>query len=298
MSENHFRVIYEGPSVEDGEMEIGQLAPSLLALGKLVEALDMIATGETGRVRVLVRPDPKPGSFDIGLSLDFVHSVKAWLLSPEVQAVGALLTLLGLSGKDLAAGLIPAVRWLSKRHVEKKVTLADGNVRLEVNGGNTIIVLPAVARAIDDVAVRQQLEKFTEPLRQEGLNAIRFKDDGGVQEQITTADAPAFTASHGREPTSQATFQATYQIKRLYFERGKKWRLSNGTQSVLVHIEDKSFWKRIDAAEVAFSADDYLVCEVRMDQWFDGAVGLKTEYVVLRVLQHIPAPKQDRFVGT
>jgi hypothetical protein len=68
MSENHFRVIYEGPSVEDGEMEIGQLAPSLLALGKLVEALDVIATGETGRVRVLVRADPKPGSFDIGLA--------------------------------------------------------------------------------------------------------------------------------------------------------------------------------------------------------------------------------------
>ncbi len=163
---------------------------------------------------------------------------------------------------------------------------------------NAIIVLPAVARAIDDVTVRQQLEKFTEPLRQEGLNAIRFKDDGGVQEQITTADAPAFTASHGREPTSQATFQATYQIKRLYFERGKKWRLSNGTQSILVHIEDELFWKRIDAAEVAFSADDYLVCEVRMDQWFDGVAGLKTECVVLRVINHIPAQKQDRFPGT
>ncbi len=151
------------------------------------------------------------------------------------------MTLLGLSGVGLAGGLLQAVRWVNKRPVEKKVTLADGNVRIEVVGGDNIIVLPTVARAMDDLAVRQQLEKFTEPLRQEGVSAIRFKDDGGVQEQITTADAPAFTASHGREPTSQATFQATYQIKRLYFERGKKWRLSNGTQSILVHIEDESF---------------------------------------------------------
>ena len=298
MSENHFRVIYDGPAVEDGEMEIGQLAPSLLALGKLVETLDTIATGESGRVRVMVRADPKPGSFDIGLSLDFIHSVKTWLLSSDVQAVSTLVTLLGLSGSGVAVGLIQAVRWLNKRQVEKKVTLADGNVRLEVNKGGDIIVLPAVARAIDDVTVRQQLERFTEPLRQEGVNTIRFKSGEDVQEQITTADAPSFTASHGGEPTSQATFQATYQIKRLYFERGKKWRLSNGAQTILTQIEDEAFWKRIEAAEVAFSADDYLVCEVRMDQWFDGTVGLKTEYVVLRVVKHIPAPKQDRFPGT
>jgi len=298
MSENHFRVIYDGPAVDDGEMEIAQLAPSLLALGKLVEALDTIATGEAGRVRVMVRADPKPGSFDIGLSLDFIHSVKTWLLSPDVQAMSTLVTLLGLSGGGVAVGLIQAVRWLNKRRVEKKVTLVDGNVRLEVDGGNTIIVLPAVARAIDDVTVRQQLERFTEPLRQEGINAIRFNDGGDVQEHITTADAPAFTASQGGEPTSQATFQATYQIKRLYFERGKKWRLSNGAQTILTNIEDEAFWKRIEAAEVAFSADDYLVCEVRMDQWFDGTIGLKTEYVVVRVVKHIPSPKQDRFPGT
>jgi hypothetical protein len=298
VSENHFRVIYDGPAVEDGEMEIGQLAPSLLALGKLVEALDTIATGETGRVRVMVRADPKPGSFDIGLSLDFIHSVKTWLLSSDVQAVSTLVSLLGVSGAGLAAGLVPAVRWLNKRPIERKVTLTDGNVRLEVSGGSNITVLPAVARAIDDVAVRQQLERFTEPLRQEGVSTIRFNDDGGVREQITTADAPAFTASHGGEPTSQATFQATYQIKRLYFERGKKWRLSNGAQTILTQIEDEAFWKRIEAAEVAFSADDYLVCEVRMDQWFDGTTGLKTEYIVQRVVNHIPAPKQDRFPGT
>lgn len=298
MSENHFRVIYDGPAVEDGEMEIGQLAPSLLALGKLVEALDLLATGETGRVRVMVRADPKPGSFDIGLSLDFIQSVKTWLLSSDVQAVSNLLALLGLSGVGIAAGLFQAVRWLNKRPIEKKVTLADGNVRIEISGGSNLIVLPTVARAIDDVTIRQQLEKFTEPLRQDGVSAIRFKDDEGVQEKITTEDAPAFTASHSAEPTSQATFQATYQIKRLYFERGKKWRLSNGAQTILAQIDDEAFWKRIESADVAFSADDYLICEVRMDQWFDGTVGLKTEYVVLRVISHIPAPKQDRFPGT
>ena len=298
MSENHFRLIYDGSAVEDGEMEISQLAPSLLAFGKLVEALDVIGSGETGRVRVLVRADVHRGSFDIGLSLDFLHSVKAWLMSPEGAAVGGLMGLLGLNAKDGVKGLIQAVRWLRGRKVKTKVVLEDGNVRIETADEDILIVPPTVARAIDDPNTRQQLEKFTEPLREEGLNHIRFEGDDGRSEKIEAVEASSFVAGAGSDPTSQARFRATYQVKRLYFERGKKWRLSNGAQTILAEIEDEEFWKRVEAADVAFSADDYLVCEVRMDQWLGSAPGLRTEYVVEQVIQHIPAPKQDRFPGT
>jgi hypothetical protein len=297
MTENHIRVVYDGPAVDDGEMAIGQLAPSLLAFGKLVEALDLFATGESGRVRVMVRADPRVGSFDIGLSLDFIHSVKAWLLSPEGEATATLVGLLGISVKDGTNGLIQVVRWLNGRRVNKKTTLVDGNVLLEIEGSERIVPAP-VARAIEDVNARQQLERFTEPLREDGVNFIRFNGDGGIYEEIAASEAPAFIASASSDPTSQARFRATYQIKRLYFERGKKWRLSNGAQTILAEIADEGFWARVEAAEVSFSADDYLVCEVRMDQWMSAASGLKTEYVVERVVEHIPAPKQDRFPGT
>ncbi len=294
MSENHFRVIYDGPAVEDGEMEIGQLAPSLLALGKLVEALDAIGSGESGRVRVMVRADVRRGSFDIGLSLDFIHSVKSWLLSPNGTATVALLALLGLNAKD---GLIQTVRWLKGRQVKTKVVLEDGNVRIETPEGDILIVPAPVARAIDEPNTRYQLERFTEPLREEGLERIRF-EDGLIDEQITRQEATYFVASAGSDPTSQARFRATYQIKRLYFERGKKWRLSSGAQTILAEIEDENFWHRVETADVAFSADDYLICEVRMDQWLGSTTGLKTEYVVEKVWQHIPSPKQERFPGT
>jgi hypothetical protein len=297
MSEDHFRLIYEGPAVDDGEMAIAQLAPSLLAFGKLVEALDALASGEASRVRVLVRADVRRGSFDIGLSLDFIHSVKQWLISPDGTAVVNLVTLLGINAGAFV-GLIPAVRWLRGRKVKTKVVLEDGNVRIETADTEILIVPPTVARAIDDPNIRVQLERFTEPLREDGLDLIRFEGSDGPGEKIAAEEALSFVSGAGSDPTSQARFRSTYQIKRLYFERGKKWRLSNGAQTILAAIEDEAFWLRVEAADVAFTADDYLVCEVRMDQWLGGAGGLRTEYVVERVVEHIPAPpRQDRLPG-
>ncbi len=293
MSEDHFRIVYEGSAVEDGEMDVAQLAPSLLALGKLLEAVDASVSGDIGRVRVKVRSDVRRGSFDVGIALDFAHTVKEWLLSPSGVVVASLATITGITLKDPFVGLLSLVRWLRGRKIKTKVVIEDGQVRIETTDGDFIVVTPPVARLVDDPAVRQQLERFTEPLREEGLDAISFRPSSGAGERIEATEATHFTATDRAEPTSQSRFEATYQIKRLYFERGKKWRLSNGAQTILTEIEDEAFWRGVEAADLAFSADDYLQCAVRMDQWLSPA-GLKTEYAVERVLRHIPAPKQDR----
>lgn len=294
MTEEHFRLVYDGPAVEDGEMEIGQLAPSLLALGKLLETVDAIVNGDPGRVRVKVKSDLKRGSFDVGIALDFVHAVKAWLVSPSGQAIATFATITGITG---TGGLIAAVKWLNGRKVKTKVIIEDGRVRIETEDHDILVVPPAVGRIVDDAAVRQHLEKFTDPLRSDGIEQIRFDTEGDAGTTIAATEASAFRANAGTDPTSQAHFTATYQIKRLYFERGKKWRLSNGAQTILAEIEDEEFWTRVEAADARFSADDFLVCGVRMDQWLSDS-GLKTEYVVERVMQHLPAPRQDRLPGT
>lgn len=297
MSEEHFRVIYDGPAVEDGEMEISQLAPSLMALGKLIEAVDLSLNGDVGRVRVKVRADARRGSFDVGIALDFAHAVKEWLLSPNGTALANLAGITGISGAIGFTGLFQLVRWLRGRRVKAKVVIEDGRVRIETSDGDFTVVTEPVARLIDDGVVRQQLERFTDPLRSEGIESIRFNTESAPGEIIRSDEAAAFTATAGSDPTSQSRFRATYQIKRLYFERGKKWRFSSGAQTILAEVADEAFWRRVEASEVRFSADDYLVCEVRMDQWL-GSAGLRTEYVVERVLEHIPAPKQSWLPGT
>lgn len=305
MSEDHFRIVYDGPAVEDGEMDVSQLASSLLALRKLIENADAIRTGEAGRVKVRVRSDLKRGSFDVGIAVHWLDDIKdvavAWAMTPQGAATISLLGLLGFNVKDLAktggVGLIQAVRWLRGRHVAKQIVLQDGNTTLVTEDGDHIDVHPTVARLVEEPSVRQPLEKFTEPLREDGVEEIRFEEQPGVpDERIIAAEEASFTATGAGKPSSSSTFQATYQIKRLFFDRGRKWRLSNGAQTIQAEIEDDVFWARVDASEEAFSKEDYLVCIVRMDQWLTTS-GLRTEYVIEKVEQHIPAPKQNHLPG-
>lgn len=305
MGEDHFRVVYDGPAVEDGEMDVAQFASSLLALGKLIENADAIRSGEAGRVRVRVQSDVRRGSFDVGIAVHWLDGFKdaavAWAMTPHGAGTISLLGLLGINLKDVTIaggrGLIQTVRWLRGRRIVNQISLNDGNTTLLLDDGDKIDVHPTVARMVEDANVRQPLEKFTEPLREDGVDEIRFEEKPGVpEERITSGEAESFTATSAGDPNSSSTFRATYQIKRLFFDRGRKWRLSNGAQTIQAEIVDEGFWARIDASEESFSKEDYLVCRVRMDQWFT-VTGLRTEYVIEQIEQHIPAPKQDLIPG-
>lgn len=305
MAGDHFRIVYDGPAVEDGEMDVSQLASSLLALGKLIENADAIRTGEPGRVKVRVKADVLRGSFDVGIAVHWIEGFKdaaiAWALTPEGAGTLALLGFLGFNVKDATKlggkGVIQVVRWLRGRRVARQIILQDGNTTLVAEDGEQLDVDSTVARLVDDPTIRQPLERFTEPLRDDGVEEIRFEESAGEPiERIVSDEAPSFTASAGAEPSSSDTFRATYQIKRLFFDRGRKWRLSNGAQTIQAEIEDEDFWRRVETSEVSFARDDYLVCTVRMDQWLSSN-GLRTEYVIARVEQHIPAPKQAGFPG-
>lgn len=305
MAGEHFRVVYNGPAVEDGEMDVSQLASSLLALGKLIENADAIRTGEPGRVKVRVKSDVRRGSFDVGIALHWTESLAdaalAWAKTPEGAGTLALLGITGFTIKGVAVtggkGVIQAVRWLRGRRVARQIILEDGNTTLIADDGEELLVNSNVARMVEDPAIRQPLEKFTDPLRDDGVEEVRFEElSGGPVERIESAEATSFTATAAAEPSSTATFRATYQIKRLFFDLGRKWRLSNGAQTIQAEIEDEVFWQKVDASEVSFAKDDYLVCLVRMDQWLSPS-GLRTEYVIERVEQHLPAPKQTGLPG-
>ena len=299
MAEDHFRVIYEGFAVEDGEMDATQLASSLLALASLIRSADAIITGENDRVKVRVRADAKRGSFDIGMVVQWTDAVMAWAMTPKGAGTLSLLSVLGFNvttaTKGTVKGVIQVVRWLNGRRIVSRSRLDDGSITLITEDGDELTVDPQVARLADDPSIRQPLEKFTEPLRDEGVDAINIKPSSGEGATISAGEADAFRAVSGSAPTSSSEFEATYQIKRLFFDRGRKWRLSNGSQTIQAEIIDNSFWNRIDSSQETFAKEDFLVCQVRMDQWFT-TNGLRTEYVILRVNQHISPPKQGNLL--
>lgn len=299
MAEDHFRVIYDGRAVDDGEMDAAQLASSLLALASLVTSADAITTGQPDRVQVRVRADAKRGSFDIGMVVHSSEAVLAWAMTPKGAGTISILNILGFNitsaAKVTIKGVIQVVRWLNGRRIASKKRSDDGSITLTTEDGEELVVDAQVARLADEPTVRQPLEKFTDPLREEGIDAIHIKPVAGDGVTISAGEADAFRAISGTAPTSSSEFEATYQIKRLFFDRGRKWRLSNGAQTIQAEIIDDRFWNRIDSSQESFAKEDFLVCKVRMDQWFANN-GLRTEYVIIRVDEHISPPKQGNLI--
>lgn len=52
MSDANFSLIFEGTSAENGEIDIKDLAPSLMALGDLIQAANAEINGEKARIAV------------------------------------------------------------------------------------------------------------------------------------------------------------------------------------------------------------------------------------------------------
>ncbi len=58
MSDADIALVYEGPAVESGLMDVRDLASALLAFGNLVEATNRIVNGENATAKVQVRTAP------------------------------------------------------------------------------------------------------------------------------------------------------------------------------------------------------------------------------------------------
>lgn len=87
MSHADIALIYEGPAVESGVMDVRDLAPALLAFGNVVEAINRIVNGENATTKVQVKT-VGAGSFAIGLDVTvaFLQSVRDFLVGPDATA--------------------------------------------------------------------------------------------------------------------------------------------------------------------------------------------------------------------
>ena len=80
------------------------------------------------------------------------------------------------------------------------------------------------------------------------------------------------------------------RIVSVNFEQGK-WRFTDGTNSFWASVEDEEFLSRVDSRDVSFAKGDTLRIRYFIRQ--DLRAGrLSSEYIITKVLDLQPAPKQ------
>lgn len=292
-----FIVSFDGPGVEAGRIDVRDLAPALLSLGRLIDAANLAVFGDKQPIRLDAKAVSE-GSFEIFLEAvkPFWATITSFLDDKNVEHAKALLEWLGILGLPVVpASLVAVYRFLNGRKPQKVARAENGQFLIELEGKRLLVPLE-VMRLYQDIAVNKSFSELLNTTEGGAIDKISFRPEGNPITNptlsLTQEDRPAFTIE---EPPATVLLDDTRKIalsiRSLAFQEGNKWRLFDGQNTITATIEDRDFIFRVDANAVRFAKGDVLICDVRSVQT-QGRDGLKTEHSVLRVIEHKPAPSQ------
>jgi hypothetical protein len=288
MSRADFTLTYDGPALQNHEMDVRELAPAMLAVGELFDAMNLLLNGESAEVQVRVKAH-EAGCFSIIFDI-----VQGWRDGAVAFLNGDLVTA-ALSLKELLIGAGGLVWWIrSKRgRAPDRIERLSGNMVRVTYGDESFDVPLVLLRLYQDLSVRSALEKVVyRPMLSPGIDLVEFGDRNLPAQQVRAGDAEFFKAPEIPERILVSdTREAAFSIVSLAFKEDNKWRLHDGANSVSAVIEDVEFIGRVNRNQIRFAKGDVLVCEVEFTQR-QTAKGLVTDNVVKKVKRHIPAPRQ------
>ena len=280
-------VSYHGVAVEKGLMDVRDLAPALLSIGRLFEASNDVLNGEDAKVAVKVRASFKPGSFEIDLKLvqDFLSQIQSVFGGGEsIKTITVIIA--ALLGRE---GLVGLLRWLKGRQPENVTQVQDGNVQLTV-GGETeqVTVNSNVYNLYLNEEVRNEVGRVAAPLTETDIDSIEFRDPRETEplETLRKEEADSFLSTQQLTALDETRLEGSYihifGIRSLSFLKGNKWRLTDGEKVYNVSIEDEEFLGRVETNEIRFSKDDLVKVQMRSVQTVSPTGKLTTKHVVER----------------
>ena len=285
MAKTSFSIAYDGPALSDGTMDVRDLAPALLATSELFTSISKVLYGKEAKVRVSISATGY-GSFEV--FLDFVMSnwdtIADLFTGKSAQAIERIIKAIG--------GLFVLYKMLKGRKPSQVETLKNDKVAITV-GDNRLEIEGDVYRICSSPDIQVAIQKLVhDPLSRDGITEFKskFKDSTFT---VSSDEAEYFSLPPSAEDeiTEDLTRKA-YKIASVSFRSENKWRLSDGSSTIYAAITDEDFLEKIEKNLVSFSKGDTLVCDVRTTQTVDGRGGLRTTYVIERVVKHIRPPNQ------
>ena len=283
----HLDMVYDGPALADGSMNVRDLAPAMMAVGSFFEAANRLTNGDAASVDVNVRAT-STGSFHV--VFEVVQNLQAAeVLGADIgdflTTANALKALL-IGGTGLTGGLFWLIRRLRGRNPQI-TRVNDGLYRLTVDG-ETYEVPMNLLRLYQDAAVRRNIQDMVRPVKEPDIDRFMLQEAGQTVEEVTKEDVMAFDTPEYQDLILDEVNRRAFSIVSLAFRENNEWRLTDGTSTFSVSMKDAEFQRKVNNDEIAFSSGDVLVCDLRTIQW-QAERGVRSEYEVITVVAHRPA---------
>ncbi len=297
VNESKFSVIFRGSTVENGEIDVRDLAPALLALGDLLQAANDVIHGVDSRLEVKISATHR-GSFVVDLSIitTFIETIFSYAKSQKdgISAANELTDLILKIGAGASGGLFMLLKWLRGRKPDK-IEEKNGKVSVHI-GDQYFIADHRTIELAESIEVRKNARRLMAVLERDGIDSLSIRQGDGDEILFDREDVASFELRTEQEQQLlDETRRMTVQIIALSFKEDNKWRLTDGGEPFSAVIEDIDFINRIARDEIRFGKNDYLICDVRERQSL-GPKGLRKDRSIIRVLDHRPAAAQMKLL--
>ncbi|EJX0850187.1 hypothetical protein ODD70_004492 [Salmonella enterica] len=292
------RVVYDGPALDNNEMDVRDLAPALLALSDVFDEAARTIYGKDVRISVKVNASFRAGSFGVDLiaSSSFTQHLINLFSGNAATATCNIIGLVGfgcVTGKAIKKGVTQFITWINGRKIKSVDPLPDGKVRVTIDEEEQIFDL-LVLELYQNYKLRQSLERviFT-PLEREGINDFAVTLDGGESfVSISKSESILFkVGSPDDRKISESVTEKALQLIDISFNEDHKWRFNDGTSTFHALVSDKKFISDIDSQAINFAKGDILLVSLKITQYLQLG-GIKTSYEVIQVKEIINPARQ------
>lgn len=290
------RIAYTGPALENGEMEIRELAPSLLAFADLIENANL-ALGSERTIRVLLNQDSiQRGSFDITTIVQYsvLEQVKLFVAAADASRLTALMTVLGWGTgvHEVVCGIFSLIKKLRNRSIKEAVAKEDNKIELHLEEGEIIITTKDTMKVFVDLRCREAIEKVMKPLQTEGIDSFELRNpdephskmalESILKDEVGYFKSPQPAQVEEKEKLPEQ--EITVKITSITFEKGNKWRLTDGNNTFWAKIKDQDFLNQVENGSISFTNGDMLRIRYYIQQTVKNDT-LSSEYIVTKVLE-------------
>ena len=264
-------VAYTGEAVNDGTMDVAELAPALLALSNFIGEANRVLNNDDSTIEVRVSAHFERGSFEMVFNLvrTLSQQIKLLFAGESPYSLEQILNNLGLASTLSGFNLLEMWRRLKGKQPKKVEKVNENTVRVYFEEESREVSI-GVWKLFRSEKIKKHVSGVVHPLTKEGVDTVEFRDaeNKNIAEKITSQEYEYFSAPAQGENLQEFVSEQQLMLKivNVSFERGLAWRFDDGDTKFYAKVNDENFLDLIESGRISFGSGDGIVATVETKQ--------------------------------